>query len=135
MWQDTWESDSRRPRHPRALDDEELFVVEGSQKITWRNVPTAENSAKYKGLIDIMHKNPSETATEASTVHTSPVCKPTWRQSSGTQREVQFHQQNHKNACHCHSRRRARHFLFGRVCKEKPRIDLRIQSSTFTQKI
>ena len=31
-WQVTWESDSRRPRH-RALDNEELYVVEGSQKI------------------------------------------------------------------------------------------------------
>ena len=28
---------------PRALDDEELFVVEGSQKIHSRNGQTAEN--------------------------------------------------------------------------------------------
>ena len=28
-WPDTWESNSRRQRHPPALDDEELFVVEG----------------------------------------------------------------------------------------------------------
>ena len=27
-----WESDSRRPRHPGALDDKELFVIEGSPK-------------------------------------------------------------------------------------------------------
>ena len=29
VWQNTWESDSRRPRHPAALDNEELFVIEG----------------------------------------------------------------------------------------------------------
>ena len=33
VWQNTWESDSRRPRQSPALDNEELFVVEGSQKI------------------------------------------------------------------------------------------------------
>ena len=31
-WQNTWESDSRRPGHPGALDDEELFVIEGFPK-------------------------------------------------------------------------------------------------------
>ena len=34
---------------PGALDDEELFIVEGS---TQRNVPTAENSAN-KGFVEI----------------------------------------------------------------------------------
>ena len=29
VWQNTWESDSQRPRQPRVLDDEELFVIEG----------------------------------------------------------------------------------------------------------
>ena len=33
----------------RALDDEELFVVEGSQKIHWRNVQTAENVCQVQG--------------------------------------------------------------------------------------
>ena len=33
VWQNTLESDSRRPRQSRALHNEELFVVEGSQKI------------------------------------------------------------------------------------------------------
>ena len=70
-WRVTWEQTPGDPGTPRALDNEELFVVEGSQTITWRNLPTVENSAKYKGLIEIMPKNLSETATEASTVHTS----------------------------------------------------------------
>ena len=29
-WPDTWKSNSRRQRHPPALDDEELFIIEGS---------------------------------------------------------------------------------------------------------
>ena len=29
MWQNTWESDSRRPRHPRALDNQQLLAIEG----------------------------------------------------------------------------------------------------------
>ena len=70
-WQVTWESDSLRPRHPRALDNEELFVIEGSQKITWRNVPTEKISAKYKGLARKLSRFPCISATEASTVHTS----------------------------------------------------------------
>ena len=31
-WQNTWESDSRRPRHPRALDNQQLLANEGSKK-------------------------------------------------------------------------------------------------------
>ena len=41
------------PATPRALDNEELFVVKGSQKITWRNVPTAEHICKVRGA----HRN------------------------------------------------------------------------------
>ena len=28
-WQNTWESDSQRPRHPRALDNQQLLAIEG----------------------------------------------------------------------------------------------------------
>ena len=38
---------------------------------------------------------------------------PTFRQSSGTQREVHLNQQNQENACHCHNRRRARPLPLG----------------------
>ena len=30
-WQNAWESDFWRPRHPRALDDQQLLAIEGSQ--------------------------------------------------------------------------------------------------------
>ena len=65
-WRVTWESDSRRQRHPQALDDEELFIVDGS---TERNVPTAENSAN-KGLVEIMPKTLSKNA-HPKHLHTS----------------------------------------------------------------
>ena len=108
--------------NPRALDNEELFIVEGSQKITWRNVPTAENSAKYKGLIEIMPRIPSENTHEQPkhllcTLLT--VCMPTCRQTSGTQREVQKYQQNLQKACHCRCRRRARPLPLRHVSRER----------------
>ena len=41
----TWESDSRRLQHPlQALDDEELFTIEGSEN--WRSTPDNRRSAK-----------------------------------------------------------------------------------------
>ena len=45
-WQVTWESDSRRPRHPLALDDEELFVIEGWKTDPWRSTPENWRNAK-----------------------------------------------------------------------------------------
>ena len=48
-WQVTWESDSRRPRHPRALDDEELFIVEGSKNSTRANFGQLGKSADTRG--------------------------------------------------------------------------------------
>ena len=41
--------DSQRPRHPPALDNEELLVIEGYQKIQKRNLQTAENICKLQG--------------------------------------------------------------------------------------
>ena len=47
---DTWEFNSRRQRHPPALDDEELFIIEGSPTATvaqlWDNRRSAKNGAK-----------------------------------------------------------------------------------------
>ena len=55
MWQNSWESNFRRPRHPRALDDQQLLAIEGSQKSTHtagtqrpsgRNPKMPKNAAK-----------------------------------------------------------------------------------------
>ena len=104
----------------RALDNEELFVVEGSQKIHWRNAPTAKKTPKIQGA---RRKNCPD-----FNVKLQPrqllctllsVCMPSWRRSLGTQREVQFHQQNQQNACHCHGDDESGHFLFGHVSRKK----------------
>ena len=53
----TWESDSGRPRHPRALDKEELFVIKGSQKITSADCAQLQ-ILQNKGFVDIMSRFP-----------------------------------------------------------------------------
>ena len=55
MWQNTWESDSRRPRHPKALDDLELLAIEGSKKSpktprTQLHEEESEKSRKYEAV-------------------------------------------------------------------------------------
>ena len=37
MWQNTWESDSRRPRHPRALDKQQPLAIKGPPKNSTQN--------------------------------------------------------------------------------------------------
>ena len=138
------------PPPPRALDNEELFVIEGSTK---RNVPTAENSSKYKGFMEIMHKIPSEKAPPkhlrtsqrehadlpAHVGNTargaSEPAKPgkdmplpqlttsaaTYRQTSGTQRDVHEDQQNQENASQCHNQRQARPLPLWQCTQEKRR--------------
>ena len=83
-----------------ALDDEELFIVEGS---TQRNVPTAENSAN-KGLVEIMPKIPSEKAhpkhhrtSQRAHADLPAIVGNTAR---GAKKPAK--------TCHCRSRRRAR---------------------------
>ena len=54
-----------------AIDDEGLFVIEGSQKLNSRKLRAAGNVCRNTGLVGKMSEFPCETATEASTVHTS----------------------------------------------------------------
>ena len=46
VWQNAWESDSRRPHHPRALDDKELFIIEGSPGAQRPDGRSAKNACK-----------------------------------------------------------------------------------------
>ena len=45
-WQNAWESDSWRPRHPQALDDEELLIIEGSPGAQHQDGRSAKNGLK-----------------------------------------------------------------------------------------
>ena len=52
--------DSRRPRHPRALDDEELFIVEGSKNSTRANFGQLGKSADTGGSQEKLSEFPYE---------------------------------------------------------------------------
>ena len=45
-WQNTWEQAPGVPATRRALDNEELFVIEGSKTDPWRSTPENWRSAK-----------------------------------------------------------------------------------------
>ena len=57
-WQNTWESDSQRPRHPRALDNQQLLANEGSKKKR-DSRPSGRSPKKaafrQKGKLDMMN--------------------------------------------------------------------------------
>ena len=50
---DSWEFNSRRQRHPHSLDDEELFIIEGS--------PTANTGAQLRDNPEEREKWPKKT--------------------------------------------------------------------------
>ena len=127
-WQVTWDSDFRRPRHLPSPRQRRTLRRRGAPKKT----PGADSGklCKVQGFMKIMPKILVKLLNSSiDCAHFSACACRLGGNRRGTQREVQFHQQNQWNACQVDDDRG--HFLFGHVCRET-RIDLRIQSSTFT---
>ena len=113
--------DSRRPRHPPSPRQRRTLRRRGLPKNPLAQCADCEKYCKkYKGArrkncpdfhVKLQPKNLLCTLLS--------VCMPSWRRSLGTQREVQFHQQNQQNACHCHGEDESGHFLFGHVDRKK----------------
>ena len=63
---------SRRPRHPRALDDKELFVIEGSSRTSRdkRDDPRANADTNLSDLYATLDRNKSTVSSHTSEITT-----------------------------------------------------------------
>ena len=121
-WQVIWSltpGDPATPPPPNPRRRRTLRHREGSQKLNSRKLRTAGKVCRYKGLVGKCLNFHVKLQPKHRLCTLLSVCMPSWRQSLGTQYEVQFHQQNQQNACHCHVDSERGHFLFGHVCKKK----------------
>ena len=119
-WQVTWESDSRRPRHSRALDDEELFVVEGSQPITSGDC-AQRKILQNKGYVEIMPRFPRKIVRRSKNCAHFSILREGNRLEHSA-RFVNTSKTQYKSS-HCRGRRRA--WPFPHQEKSRTRIDLR----------